>query len=139
MQQHNYTLYGMRVFKDMQNVLFLKDVLSEGNIYNLFIANVTRDKPVQKGKVYLCHLTDSDFISKDDESRKLYHLFLLPENDPNILLLERRSKYLSLKESKLSEINPYEHNAILDFKVVCIKEATDLYRNTQILHSEIAQ
>ena len=139
MTQHNFTLYGMRMFKDIGDVLFLKDTLSEGNIYNLFIANVTRDRFIKKGKVYLCHLTDTKFITKDEVGENIYHLFLLSEHDVNILLLERKTSFRLLKEAKLKEYNPYDHNAILDFKVVCIKESDDLYTNTQMTYEEVLQ
>ena len=139
MTQHNFTLYGMRMFKDIGDMLFLRDSFSEGNIYNLFIANVTRDKFIKKGKVYLCHLTDPKFITVDEVGEKIYHLFILSEHDVNILLLERKTSFRLLKQDKLKEYNPYDHNAILDFKVVCIKDSDDLYTNTQMSYEEILQ
>lgn len=133
MSQHNYVLYGLRRFKDINKMMFLRNSITEGNVHDLFTAHITRDiKIKQTGKIYLCCLTGSEFTHTDESGNKLYHLFLLHETDDNIILLDRKQNYYKSKRDILSTINPYDLSTVLEFKVIMIKSGEDLYINTII-------
>lgn len=138
--KNKYVLYGMRMFKDLKDTVFLLDKPCESNIYNLFIANSLRQKGFNTGgDTYLCCLTDSEYLRKTEEGETVYHFFLLDSADEEILLLARRSEFYKNKADKLSVINPYEVNKVLNFKVLQQESTLKLLANTKVIDEHTLQ
>lgn len=138
--KNKYVLYGMRMFKDLKETIFLLDKPCESNIYNLFIANSLRSKEFNTGgDTYLCCLTDKEYIRKTEEGEVVYHMFLLDSADPNILLLSRKGEFSKHKNDKLSEINPYEAKDVLNFKVLQQESTLKLLANTKVIQEHTLQ